>query len=252
MRLRSRWLLLSLLAAALALPVAAAHAGTIRPQIVGGQNAPSPYPFMVSIQVSSQTHWCGGVLVAPSWVVSAAHCDGWFPLPQLRFRVGSVDRTAGGTVASADRAVSHPTADLVAYHLTAPVTETPVPIAGAAPDGSALRLLGWGCTQPVTGGCAEQPRILQQLDTTLVTPSRCVSARHPGGIGAGQLCVDSPGGAGSCYGDSGGPALAHGTGGGWLLAGITSDGTTDVCAAGPSIYVSALAAKAWIQQVTSQ
>jgi secreted trypsin-like serine protease len=56
----------------------------------------------------------------------------------------------------------------------------------------------------------------------------------------------------TAYGDSGGPSLARGSNGEWRLAGITSDGTTDVCAAGPSIYLSVPAAKSWIHQVTGQ
>lgn len=50
--------------------------GPIR-RIIGGQQAPiTKFPFLVSIQMFGQ-HSCGGSIVAPSFVVSAAHCFGF-------------------------------------------------------------------------------------------------------------------------------------------------------------------------------
>ena len=43
-------------------------------QIVDGTETEiHEYPWMVSLQVRGQ-HFCGGTLVAPDWVLSAAHC----------------------------------------------------------------------------------------------------------------------------------------------------------------------------------
>lgn len=44
------------------------------PKIVGGREAvPHSWPWMVSLQING-THTCGGALISPQWVVSAAHC----------------------------------------------------------------------------------------------------------------------------------------------------------------------------------
>ena len=45
-------------------------------RIVGGTEVeyPRQYQWLVSLQYSSGSHFCGGTLIAPSWVMTAAHC----------------------------------------------------------------------------------------------------------------------------------------------------------------------------------
>lgn len=70
-----RTLVLLSLAFAVALAAPAEDVSTF---IVGGQNAaPGQFPFMVSLQwqiLTLTAHLCGGAIVSPSWVISAAHC----------------------------------------------------------------------------------------------------------------------------------------------------------------------------------
>lgn len=58
--------------------VLVSHKGpNIRPRIVGGQEAvPHAYPYQVGIYVTfvGKKDFCGGSLVSPNYVLTAAHC----------------------------------------------------------------------------------------------------------------------------------------------------------------------------------
>ena len=201
-------------------------------QVVGGQPATQNYSFMVYVS------GCTGSLIKANWAVTAKHC----PTP-ASVRVGSTDRSSGGTVVAVRRAVNHPTIDVKLLELASSVTYAPAPIPTASGAvGTATRIIGWGQTCP-TRGCGSAPRIANELNTSIVADSRC------SGINAAyEICTNNTNGnSGACYGDSGGPQVRQ-VSGRWALIGVTSraGNNNSTCATGPSIYGDLPAIRAWV------
>ncbi len=243
--------LLVLLVLVFALVPGTASAG---PAIVGGGDADQPYPFAVSLHTSTGKLFCAGALIAPAWVVTAAHCAFDKTPPAISVRSGTNDVGQGGEVGQvADIVVNpafstqNPAGDIALLRLATPAKAAPIALATAASPGTATRILGWGQTCPKVN-CGDIPANLQQLDTHIVEGTKCTS----GFDGTAELCTDNPGGkSGACFGDSGGPEIVR-DGDHWLLVGVTSrPGNNDPqCATAPSIYTSVVAYAPWIAEKT--
>ena len=225
-------------AAGLLMPAAAIAAPTPEPppvtKVVNGQPASENYSFMVYVS------GCTGSLIKANWAVTAKHC----PTPSS-VRVGSVDRSSGGTVVSVRRAVNHPRIDVKLLELASSVSHAPAPIPTASGAvGTATRIIGWGQTCP-TRGCGSTPRIANELNTSIVADSRCA------GIDAAyEICTNNTNGnAGACYGDSGGPQVRQ-VSGRWALIGVTSraGNSSSTCATAPSIYGDLSSIRTWVNQ----
>lgn len=240
--------------------------GDPKPHIVGGTPATENYPFVVSLQVNKNGdpnhNTCGGSLIATDWVETNAHCvtnrDGSAKDPSLyHIRVGSNDRTTGGTVASVTRIEVFPTwdwfandgvdnnvGDIALLRLDRKISSGVIAIADQTPPpGSPLRELGWG--RPNPDGSGDPPTQLQQLDTTVLAPTVCGDGTV---IGGGELCIDTPGSTGTCNGDSGGPAVEK-VDGRWVLVGSNSRGISDLCGDAPDIDTDVVQYRSWIRGV---
>ncbi|MET7950900.1 snapalysin family zinc-dependent metalloprotease [Micromonospora sp. NPDC005324] len=226
----------SLFAGTLAAPASTTYtwdgASDISPLVVGGRPATENYPFMVYVS------GCTGTLIKGNWAVTAKHCS-----TPSSVRVGSVNRSSGGTVVRVTRAVDHPSVDVKLLQLASSVTYAPAPIpstSGAV--GTATRIIGWGQTC-APRGCGSAPAVANELDTSIVADSRCSGINGPY-----EICTNNTNGnSGACYGDSGGPQVRR-VNGVWNLIGATSraGNNNSTCATGPSIYVDLPSIRSWI------
>ena len=67
-------------------------------EIVGGQKAPSPIPWQVSLQRFGGAHFCGGIILDTFTILSAAHCFKRDSVDGYSIRAGSTKWSSGGQV----------------------------------------------------------------------------------------------------------------------------------------------------------
>ncbi|WP_112273405.1 S1 family peptidase [Lentzea terrae] len=216
--------------------------GEFGTQIVGGTRAStSTYPWVVYLATSSGSQYCGGTLVAPNKVVTAAHCTVGDSPSAVRVVAGRDDKSStAGTVARVTKIWIHPSYtdvtrgyDVSVLTLDRNLSQTPLKFATSADSalyaaGTSSTILGWGTTS--SGGSAS--RYLLKATVPLTSSSTCSSA-YAGDFNATHMvCAGyTQGGTDTCQGDSGGPLVAGGK-----LIGITSWGEGCAAAGYPGVY----------------
>ncbi|MFE7858131.1 serine protease [Streptomyces sp. NPDC101209] len=196
--------------------------------------------------------FCGGVAIAPTTVLTAAHCMGEEVLgaPPNRARdlkviTGRTDLLAerGREIAVRDVQVNPGydsatnAGDFALLTLAEPLPGSPVIAMAAAgdpayrPDTDAV-VYGWG---DVTGG-GDYARTLHAARVRVLPDAQCEKA-YPGRddgtyVAGSMLCAGEPqGGRDACQGDSGGPLVAQGK-----LIGLVSWGSGCGRAGSPGVY----------------
>ncbi|XP_040006077.1 transmembrane protease serine 2 [Xiphias gladius] len=231
-------------------------------RVVGGTEAVNgAWPWQVSLQINGQ-HICGGSIISPYWIVSAAHCFEKYSNPRI-WRVYSGDvslfKMSFGVGKTVQKIISHDKFntrnndnDIALLKLDTPLTFTrtvkPVCLPSIGVSVSAEHqawITGWGALR----SAGPVPDRLNQAQVTIYRRETCNSPQVLNGevthtmICAGKL----QGGVDTCQGDSGGPLVVKG-GNTWWLAGDSSWGIGCALRNKPGVYGNVTYFSDWIHE----
>jgi secreted trypsin-like serine protease len=236
-------------------------AGSIDPKIIGGNETTiSTAPWMAQLHYyddrgTSGTSddigfFCGGAVVAPTKILTAAHCVKGYnwnangAVVTGTSQLPSADGTDlhGGTVTGVWRQWNHPSYnattidnDIAVLTLPVPVKATPIRMTTSGDTtsyqaGTSAKVYGWGRTSSTSDDISETLKtatLPMQSDTT------CSGAYGADFVKGHMVCAGKPasgsdtGTVSACNGDSGGPLVVNNR-----IVGVVSWGVTDCVAKG--------------------
>lgn len=228
--------------------------------VVGGTaSAEGSQPFMASVQDGSGFHFCGGSVIASTWVLTAAHCVPDGDASDLYVVTGRTDLgdTSKGQRIKVAQVFVHPAYadsahDAALLRLSSATASPAITLSGAGDDdlevaGRPVTVAGWGDILPTLGLFATNQ--LQQVDLKVVSDAECGQTNlgfdAATGVCAAELLKDS------CQGDSGGPLFAV-KAGRKVQVGIVSYGQSCALPRFPGVYseINNTAIRSWITSVS--
>ena len=235
--------------------------------IIGGREVtPGDWPFVVRVDDSSGL--CTASLVAPNWVLTAAHClvddDGSVIDPSDLSVFLGYDWDKGvceNTRGEIGRVIIHPDYyyagagfrnDAALVEILQPAAADPIKLltpeeeSQYAPSGTTATSIGWGRQQN-----GSYPRVLRAVDIPLMTPGDCLekSSWTTSEIVHERTLCAGVGGKGVWSGDSGGPLVVSLPDGGWGQVGVTSMGG-GARAGYPAVFTRTSAIRDWVYEQT--
>lgn len=220
-------------------------------RIVGGEPTTiNDFPWQVSMRVYGR-HNCGGSIIGPAKVVTAAHCIQNRPLAYVDVRVGSSYQLDGGHIVGVSKMIEHqdwnPTTinnDIGLLLLSVPLQYGPaiqpirLAVANELVSANEIALVsGWGLLSE--NGIS--PNQLHFVAVPIVDDKLCVQAL---GVNAlTMICAGRflEGGVDSCQQDSGGPLVIDG-----VLQGVVSFGMGCARPRSPGVYARVAHFREWI------
>tara|TARA_B110000977_G_scaffold176189_1_gene231608 strand:- start:957 stop:2684 length:1728 start_codon:yes stop_codon:yes gene_type:complete len=254
--------------------------GQAQSVVVGGIDVDiDEYPWQTALTSSPNgSGFCGGSIIANSWVLTAAHCVNGDSPNNLFIRCGTSSSFAsGGDSYSVKQIIVHPSYNnpvSMAYDFALVeiddeflfnenvakidlINQTEL-LAGAESPGVRSTITGWGTTS--SGGSLAS--VLQMASATIVSNAEACgsstdvngdSGAYPcGSLHESMICAGDliDGGEDACQGDSGGPlTVISPIDNRWLLVGVTSWGYGCADVNYPGIWSRVSSVLDWIEEI---